>query len=97
MVAALVSAFVVGWLAFACALGLFLALAVRLKLRDRSEWPPALKRWHSIYSWPYYLLKSDTWATALDRRMVRLTRASGAISLAFFSIVAVAYLLLEGR
>ena len=97
MATVVISAFVLGWFAMVCAFALLLTLAVRLRRRDKSKWPASLRRWHSIYSWPYLLLKADSWDSESDRRMVRLTRVSAAVSVASLSLVALAYGLLGGR
>jgi hypothetical protein len=89
---AVISAFVLGWISMAAFMGLFVTLSIRLNLRDKSEWPPSLKRWHSIYSWPYFMLKTDNWSSSLDRRMVRIAHASAAVSAASLALVAAAYL-----
>jgi hypothetical protein len=97
MATAVVSAFVVGWLASLIALGTLVALAVRVSRRDKSLWPPVLRQWHAAFSWPVHLARPAIWSDATDKTLAKVTQRCVVVAALLLVPVIGAYTVLGGR
>jgi hypothetical protein len=97
MAIAVLSAFVLGWLAAAAALVMLAVLSVRLSRRNRLQNLPVSQRLFADLGWPFSMLRTDAWSEPQDRRLAGLARASIIAAAALLVFAAIARSLVIGR
>ena len=97
MAIAVLTAFLLGWLAAAAAFVMLAVLSVRLSRRNRLQKLSVSQRLFADLGWPFSMFRADAWPEPRDRRLAGLARASTIAAVALLVFAAIVRSLVIGR